>query len=62
MRKGKKAKQGEEGAQDKTQPERKKNWKEYTATVEDIQNFIMDKVMPTTIFRLATLAATLLPK
>ena len=45
MRKGKKAKQGEEGAQDKTQPERKKNWKEYTATVEDIQNFIMDKVM-----------------
>lgn len=45
MRKGKKAKQGEEGAQDKPQPERKKNWKEYTATVEDIQNFIMDKVM-----------------
>ena len=40
MRKGKKAKQGEEGAQDKPQPERKKNWKEYTATVEDIQNFI----------------------
>ena len=25
--------------------ERKKNWKEYTASVEDIQNFIMDRVM-----------------
>jgi hypothetical protein len=45
MRKGKKAKQGEEGAQDKPQPERKKNWKEYTATVEDIQNFIMDRMV-----------------
>ena len=25
--------------------ERKKNWKEYTATVEDIQNFLMDRVL-----------------
>ena len=25
--------------------EHKKNWKEYTATVEDIQNFIMDRLM-----------------
>ena len=24
--------------------ERKKNWKEYTATVEDIQNFLMDRI------------------
>jgi hypothetical protein len=24
--------------------EHKKNWKEYTATVEDIQNFLMDRV------------------
>ena len=25
--------------------ERKQNWKEYTATVEDIQNFLMDRIM-----------------
>lgn len=25
--------------------EHKKNWKEYTATVEDIQNFLMDRIM-----------------
>ena len=25
--------------------ERKPNWKEYMATVEDIQNFIMDRLM-----------------
>ena len=25
--------------------ERKKNWKEYTATVEDIQNFLMDRIL-----------------
>ena len=24
--------------------EHKKNWKEYTATVEDIQNFLMDRI------------------
>ena len=25
--------------------EHKRNWKEYTATVEDIQNFLMDRVL-----------------
>ena len=25
--------------------EHAKNWKEYTATVEDIQNFLMDRVL-----------------
>ena len=29
----------------KEKTERKPNWKEYTATVEDIQNFIMDRLM-----------------
>jgi hypothetical protein len=29
----------------KEQKEHKKNWKEYTATVEDIQNFIMDRMV-----------------
>ena len=29
----------------KTGKGRKANWKEYTATVEDIQNFLMDRVL-----------------
>ena len=29
----------------KTSGERKPNWKEYTATVEDIQNFLMDRIV-----------------
>ena len=29
----------------KEQKEHKKNWKEYTATVEDIQNFIVDRIV-----------------
>ena len=29
----------------KERAERKPNWKEYMATVEDIQNFIMDRLM-----------------
>lgn len=29
----------------KEQKEHKKNWKEYTATVEDIQNFIIDRIV-----------------
>ena len=29
----------------KEKKERKPNWKEYTATVEDIKNFIMDRVL-----------------
>ena len=28
-----------------TASERKPNWKEYMATVEDIQNFLMDRIL-----------------
>ena len=33
------------GRKKKEPAERKPNWKEYTATVEDIQNFLMDRVL-----------------
>ncbi len=35
----------EKKSKKKEPSERKKNWKEYMATVEDIQNFIMDRLM-----------------
>ena len=36
---------GEKGRKKKEPSERKPNWREYMATVEDIQNFIMDRVL-----------------
>ena len=36
---------GKKKEKKKEPSERKPNWKEYTATVEDIQNFLMDRIM-----------------
>jgi len=36
---------GKKKEKKKEPSERKQNWKEYTATVEDIQNFLMDRIM-----------------
>ena len=33
------------GRKENKQSERKPNWKEYMATVEDIQNFLMDRIL-----------------
>ena len=42
----KKEKEEREKRKRKKEPkERKANWQEYTATVEDIQNFLMDRVL-----------------